>query len=421
MNIGIIGGGAAGLVSAWLLQEHHRVTIFESQNRLGGHAHTIDVDIDGTTVPIDAGVDFFTQALWPTFYRLLTVLGVPLHRYPGTTALHTKDRRRVYLMPAIRDGGVCWSALKPRTVSHMVQFQRALRLAEPLVKSADTSVTIERFTESLRLSRGFKDDFFYPILFAIWCAGIDEFKTFAAYNALKYYVRCEVGKFSKVYFTEVVGGTRVYIDALTRTLTKTGINVGFDVRRMTRSGNRFRVESAGGNLHEFDHVIIATNAPQALGLVAQLECTESLRRELRKFEYFKGTIAVHGDRRLMPAREAHWSVFNIRHDAEHSALTVWKKWKSKSPLFKSWVNYEPNLPEPLYGLATYDHPKVTPSYFEAQRAIARMQGEGNLWLAGLYTHDIDSHESAIVSAVKVAQRLAPHSSNLKQLLPVCAP
>jgi len=43
MRIGVIGAGAAGLTTAWLLNDHHDVTLFEKQNRLGGHAHTIEV------------------------------------------------------------------------------------------------------------------------------------------------------------------------------------------------------------------------------------------------------------------------------------------------------------------------------------------------------------------------------------------
>src|SRR5256885_10394568 len=50
------------------------VTILEKQNRLGGHAHTVDVEVDGHCVAIDAGLDFFTPRVWPTFFRLLNIL-----------------------------------------------------------------------------------------------------------------------------------------------------------------------------------------------------------------------------------------------------------------------------------------------------------------------------------------------------------
>ena len=61
-------------------------------------------------------------------------------------------------------------------------------------------------------------------------------------------------------------------------------------------------------------------------------------------------------------------------------------------------------------------PKIGLRYFEAQRSLAAFQGQNNLWLAGLYTHDIDSHESAIRSAVKVAEGLDPRSAGLKLLI-----
>jgi predicted NAD/FAD-binding protein len=118
----------------------------------------------------------------------------------------------------------------------------------------------------------------------------------------------------------------------------------------------------------------------------------------------------------MPASEKDWSVLNIRHDGARSSLSVWKKWKSRTPVFKSWVTFDPRPPEPLYFSATYEHPKIGLRYFEAQRSLVALQGQNNLWLAGLYTHDVDSHESAILSAVKVAERLDPQSANLKRLI-----
>ena len=117
----------------------------------------------------------------------------------------------------------------------------------------------------------------------------------------------------------------------------------------------------------------------------------------------------------MPPRVEHWSVVNIRYDGCHSQNTVWRRWKSRKPIFKSWITYEEKPPNPLYATATYAHPKVNAHYFRAQAGLAEMQGENGLWLAGMYTNDIDCHESAIVSALRVAEALAPESARLKQL------
>ncbi len=404
------------MTAAWLLNDNHNVTLFEKQSRLGGHAQTVDIEVDGRMIAIDAGFDFFTRAMWPTFYRLLNVLGVSIHKYPVTATFHTTYNHRVYPMPFIRNRKICRSMFRPEWLLTMLRFQRALRCAAPIIDAADTSITVERFVEGLRLSRSFKDEFFYPLLLGGWCAEMDEFKQFAAYDALKYAVMRETGKFSVFYLSEVIGGTRVYINALARSMTRARIKTSMDIRELSRLDGRYRIVDAGGEIYEFDHLIVATSARDACDLIRRLDGTEALRRELSKFEYFKSVIAIHGDWRLLPANEKDWSVLNIRSDGSSSSLSVWKKWKSQTPVFKSWITYESQLPEPLYFSTTYDHPKINLRYFDAQRSLAELQGRNNLWVAGLYTHDIDSHESAILSAVKVAQRLDPLSANLKQLI-----
>ena len=164
-------------------------------------------------------------------------------------------------------------------------------------------------------------------------------------------------------------------------------------------------------------MVFATNAYEASQILRDLDGAEPIRAQLDKIEYFKTSIAIHGDERLMPADKKNWSVVNIRYDGQHSSNSIWKNWRMDNrPIFKSWVTYEKELPQPLYALQTYWHAKINAAYFEAQKGITQLQGANHLWFAGVYTHDVDSHESAVLSAIKVAQRLAPHSARLKKLM-----
>lgn len=61
MRIAIVGGGGAGLTTAWLLEGEHQVTLYEKQDRLGGHAHTINLEVAGEQVSIDAGFEFISR------------------------------------------------------------------------------------------------------------------------------------------------------------------------------------------------------------------------------------------------------------------------------------------------------------------------------------------------------------------------
>jgi predicted NAD/FAD-binding protein len=175
------------------------------------------------------------------------------------------------------------------------------------------------------------------------------------------------------------------------------------------------VDDDRGETRAFDHLVVATDARAAADLIGELDGAQEVHRALRRIEYFKTLTAIHGDRRFMPADRRHWSVFNIRHDGGRSLSTVWKGWAGRANIFRSWVTFEPRLPEPLYSLVAYDHPKATPEYFDVQRLIAGRQGRDNLWLAGTYTHDVDSHEGAVSSAVAIARRLNPASPRLRRL------
>ena len=76
-TVAVIGAGVSGLTAAYLLQRTHHVTLFEADERIGGHAHTHDVEIGGgTTVPVDSGFIVLNDRTYPTLRRLFDELGV---------------------------------------------------------------------------------------------------------------------------------------------------------------------------------------------------------------------------------------------------------------------------------------------------------------------------------------------------------
>jgi uncharacterized protein len=415
MRIGIIGAGAAGLTASWLLNEHHDITLFEKTGRIGGHAHTVEVDMDGSVVNVESGFEFFSDAMFPTFVQMLRVLGLELRRYPLTATIYTTDHRQNTLLPPFREGRIIWSGFRPTPLSHLIRLQRTLSIAERVASTPDTTLTVEQFFDRLPFAQAFKDEFLWPFFLTQWCVEPDEFKTFSAYNAVKYATRIRGSNLNPPMAIAIAGGAQAYIKKLAQGCARTTIKTSAAIRSITRSNEVFSVEEADGCRSEFDHIIVATGPHDAQTLLARLPEASERCRELDRIEYFKTAIAIHSDRRWMPAQEKNWSVVNVRYDGKHASSTVWHPVRTRKPIFRSWVTHDEELPSSLYALTTYEHAKVNPQYYQAQKHLLALQGRDNLWLAGLYMHDIDCHESAIVSAVMVAQQLAPDSTNLSKL------
>ena len=72
MRIAIVGSGIAGLTAAWHLdREGHAITVYEADDRIGGHTHTVDVLAGGRRWAVDTGFIVYNDLTYPNFVALL--------------------------------------------------------------------------------------------------------------------------------------------------------------------------------------------------------------------------------------------------------------------------------------------------------------------------------------------------------------
>ena len=76
LRIAVIGSGISGLSAAWLLSKAHEVTLYEADNRLGGHAHTVDAPTTKGSTPVDTGFIVYNEPNYPNLTALFAHLGV---------------------------------------------------------------------------------------------------------------------------------------------------------------------------------------------------------------------------------------------------------------------------------------------------------------------------------------------------------
>lgn len=422
-RVGIIGAGAAGLLTAWLLEENYAVTLLEKEARVGGHADTVHFTIDGVPGHSDAGAAFVIERNYPILMRLLQDLRIPTRPYSADYCFFDTRTHAEYPLPPFEPSG----STNPRLYTDFQYLALNLQLftfvnaAQAFISRNDHTTTLTQFISNTDLAPWFRQEFLYPFLAVFWGVPPSEVGSFEAHAALLWITESMGDSGRPTVFQEIAGGFSQYTDTLASQLTRSAIYTQTEATRIRLSGTQYLVTTQSGHVFTFDHLVIATNARQANELLAGVPATADLQRLLGAVEYFKATIAIHGDTRYLPRQESNWGVVNVRFDGRNSTMTTQLPWNHPSRrVFKTWITQEVEanlpLPSPLYAIREYWHPKLTPAYTALHRGLAPLQGRQNLWLAGMYTQGMDNHESALRSAVDIAQRLAPGSTRLRRLM-----
>ena len=76
MKIAIIGSGISGLTAAYYLHKNHAITVFEAQDKVGGHTDPHSIELAGKCWQVDTGFIVFNDWTYPNFIRLIDELRV---------------------------------------------------------------------------------------------------------------------------------------------------------------------------------------------------------------------------------------------------------------------------------------------------------------------------------------------------------
>jgi uncharacterized protein len=407
MRIAVIGGGIAGLGTAWLLQEEHEITLYERAPTLGGHARTLTVRSGGVNVPVDVGFRYLFQASCPTVLALLRLLDVPLVTRRASVHFEGVESGLRISMPPRTARSACRLFTSPRALRYVAHYARFLAGRSAIFNAGDTSKSLDALAE--RFPADFRAELLYPFLGASWGMTSSVVTEVSAYSILKVMQ-------PKSRFLLVDGGVGRYIARLAASLDRVDLRPGAPIAALLRRGPEIVVTDAQGHARAFDRVVIATESPAATALLRGLEGAERTADVVARFRACDDFIVVHSDRRLMPRDPGDWSVVNVRHEGHRAVLTEWAGMDHSQNVFRSFSAREPVSAGHIHHVEAFKHPIVTPEHYAVQRDLAQLQGLGGVWVAGLYTRDVDNHESALGSAMTVARALSPSSRNLEALV-----
>ena len=412
LRVGVVGSGISGLASAHYLARQHRVTLFEADSRLGGHAHTHDVAIDGRRLRVDTGFIVYNHRTYPRFVNLLDELGVRGRKSDMSFGVRC---RRCDLEYSSRGAAGLFAqrrrALDPshlRLLADIPRFNRDARalLARPATEELDT--TLGGFLDRGRYSDGFVRHFILPMGGAIWSAPFAEMRRFPARSFLRFFANHGwLSLTGAPQWWTVEGGSRSYVDAIALRL-RGEVHLSRPVEAVRRSQSGVAV-STSGREWRFDHVVIATHADQALRLLADPSHDE--RRLLGAFRYSRNRAILHADRAALPRSTDAWASWNADladcriDDAPVSLTYHMNRLQGLPGPDELCVTLNPaSEPERVLAAMEYTHPILDGPALVAQQEIARRNGERRTFFAGAHLR-YGFHEDGLVSAIAVAERL----------------
>ena len=413
-RIAVVGSGVAGLTAAHILQKVADVTLFEADDRLGGHAHTHDIeDPSGRIIGIDTGFIVHNERTYPTLLRLFAELGIATQdsdmsmsvRCGGCGLEYAGARGIGGLFPVAR------RLREPRylrMLGEVVRFHRRARalLAEP---TSWNEQTLAEFLVDGRFSDYFVGHFMTPLVSAVWSCSPDVAGQYPARYLFSFLANHGMLSVTgSPTWRTVVGGSGRYVELAAKSLT--AVHPSSPIRSITRAEGGVHIVEADGEGRQFDAVVIATHPDQALAL--RTDATTAERDVLGAFRYSRNPTALHTDASVLPRAEraqASWNYYlpDCHVSAEQVHVTYdMNRLQHLDTDTRYLVTLNENgtvAADSILARMDYQHPIFTPESVSAQSRLAELNVDAIAY-AGAY-HGWGFHEDGARSGVEAARSL----------------
>jgi predicted NAD/FAD-binding protein len=427
-RVAVIGAGISGLSAAYALRREAQVTVFEADPRFGGHAHTVDVTLDGVTHGVDTGFLVFNHRTYPQLVRLFSELQVDTAE--SEMSFSVQDPAR----------GLEWSGcnlntvfaqrsnlVSPRFLGMLADILRFNKLATALAERGEDAELTEAIGDFLgrhRFGPAFRDGYFLPMIGCIWSCPTDQMLRFPVATLIRF---CHnhglIQVANRPQWHTVRGGSRQYVDKLVAQLGD--CRAGLPVRGLRRlppgQGHAGVLVRTDAGSERFDDVVLACHSDQSLALLDDASAEE--RAVLGAIRYHANRAVLHTDRGALPQRTLAWAAWNYERSAEtqreqaavclHYLINRLQPLPWARPVVVSLNPARQVDPATVLGEYAYSHPVFDAAAMVAQRRLPDLQGRSHVWFAGAWTR-YGFHEDGLMSGLAAADGLRAQWAHMAQ-------
>jgi len=408
----IIGTGIAGMGCGYFLFPHQDLTLYEQNDYIGGHTHTVTVQEEDRPVYIDTGFMVFNYKTYPNLCRLFGQIQAPVKKtdmsfsvqhlptgleYSGSSLNHLfAQRKNLFNLRFIR------------MLRQINRFNKeSLRLLDD-PRYVDYS--LRQYVKDFELGEDMLWKYLVPMSSAVWSTPMDKMLDFPVQTLIRFFHNHGfLGLDTQHQWWTIDKGSKSYRDILIRPF-RDRVQVRRKVVSVIREGGRAIVVTADGARETFDRVILACHADQALALLADPGPEE--RRLLGAFSYQHNRAVLHTDESVMPRTRLAWSSWNYRiidRDGHLAPSTIY--WMNRLQQVSDKKNYfvsinpqEPPDEKKTIREIDYEHPLFDIPAIRAQATLNNLNKEGPVYYCGSY-FNYGFHEDAFTSALRLCVQL----------------
>jgi len=406
LKIAVIGSGISGLSAAWLLSKRHDVTLYEADDRLGGHANTVEVG----GVPVDTGFIVYNEPNYPNLVALFRHLDVPTVDSDMSFGVSLDNGALEYssnnLLAQKRN------AVNPRFLKMLLDVTRFYKagVRDVLELEKGGLCRLDDYLRQQGFGKAFAEDHLLPQAAAIWSASMKDIREFPAAALLRFFdnhgLMLPIDK--RPIWRTVVGGSRSYVSRLAADF-EGEVLLRRPVRHVVRTSDGVIVEDLTGQRRAFDQVVIGAHADQALRMLLLPTAEET--EVLGAFRYSRNRAVLHRDPGLMPRRKAAWASWNHvgrRAGGGEGGVTYWmnrlQPLGGADPFFLSLNPDRAPLADAVLCDQVYEHPLFDGPAMLAQQRLWSLQGRDRIWFCGAYFGS-GFHEDGLQAGLAVAEQL----------------